>query len=240
MATQTTQTQRPDTVLGRFFVSVLKIFFWLFLSLILSIIIEWIGMSAYWPDEGINHSQNMLKVELNYVNNDFKRSLISDNPGAMAQSYSETFLKYSFEKSGIKKTLEWAFGSQTSGKWLVSTVREIIRSIADYVVAAITIIQLFAVRLAILVLALPAFLLFGIVGFIDGLVRRDLRRWGAGRESAFLYHNAKRTILPLLSMPWIVYLAMPNTIHPNYVILPFAILFAVAVSITAGSFKKYL
>lgn len=238
--TSTTQTQRPDTVLGRFFVFILKVIFWLFISLITSIIIEWVGMTAYWPDEGINHSQDMLKVELGYVNNDFKKSLVTDNPGQMAQTYSETFLKYTFEKSGIKSMLEWSFGSQTSGKWLVTTTQDLIRGFADYIVAAITIIQLFAVRLSILVLALPAFALFGVVGMIDGLVQRDLRRWGAGRESAFLYHNAKRTILPFLSMPWIVYLAMPETIHPNYVILPFAICFAIAVSITASSFKKYL
>ena len=182
----------------------------------------------------------MLKTEINYVNNDFKKSLLSDNPGEMAKNYSETFLKYTFHKSGLESLLEWAFDSNPSGKWLIIHIKSTIRSLADYIVAAITIIQLFAVRLSILVLAIPAFLLFGAVGLVDGLVQRDLRRWGAGRESAFLYHNAKRTILPFLSMPWIVYLAMPNTIHPNYVILPFAIFFGISISITASSFKKYL
>jgi len=239
MATETTQ-QRPETLLGRILVAILKIFFWLFLSLIMSIIIEWVGMTMYWQDEGINHSQNMLQTELNYVNNDFKKSLISDNPGQMAKSYSENFLKYTFHKSGLESLLEWAFQSNSSGKWVISKTRSTIREMADFIVAAITIIQLFAVRLAILVLAIPAFLLFGAVGLVDGLVQRDLRRWGAGRESAFLYHNAKRTILPFLSMPWIVYLAMPNTIHPNFVILPFAVLFGMAIAITSGSFKKYL
>jgi len=236
----TAQNQRPETLLGRILVTLLKIFFWLFLSLIMSIIIEWVGMTMYWQDEGITHSQNMLQTEINYVNNDFKQSLISDNPGMMAESYSDTFLKYTFQKSGIEGMLEWAFNSNPSGKWLIGATKSMIRSLADYIVAAITIIQLFAVRLSILVLAIPAFILFGAVGLVDGLAQRDLRRWGAGRESAFIYHNAKRTILPFLSMPWIVYLAMPNTIHPNYVILPFAIFFGIAISVTASSFKKYL
>ncbi len=239
-ANSTAQPQKPTTVLGRAFVLVAKMLFWLFLSLFMSIIVEWVGMTYYWPDEGISHSQEMLKTEIGYVNNDFRRSLVTDNPGEMANAYSETFLKYTFHKSGVESTLEWAFGSQPSGKWLIDFVRETIRAMADYIVAAITIIQLFAVRLSILVLALPAFLIFGMVALIDGLAQRDLRRWQAGRESAYLYHNAKRTILPLLSLPWIVYLAMPNTIHPNYVILPFAILFGLAINITARSFKKYL
>ncbi len=241
MASSTTaQNQRPDTLLGKISVLCLKILFWLVLSLILSIIIEWVGMTAYWPEEGVQHSQNMLQTEINYVNEDFKKSLISDSPGRMANNYSETFLNYSFKKSGIEDMLQWAFNSQSSGKWLINFIKEGIRSIADYIIAAITIIQLFAVRLAILVLAIPAFILSGIVGLVDGLVQRDKRRWGAGRESAFLYHNAKRTIGPFLAMPWIVYLAMPNTVHPNLVILPFAILFGIAISITARSFKKYL
>jgi len=40
----------------------------------------------------------------------------------------------------------------------------------------------FAVRVAILTLAMPVLLLFSLVALVDGLVQRDLRRWGGGRE----------------------------------------------------------
>ena len=59
-----------------------------------------------------------------------------------------------------------------------------------------TVTQVFAVRMAVLTLAMPVFLLFGLVGVTDGLVQRDLRRWGGGRESSFVYHHAKRFIMP--------------------------------------------
>jgi len=71
-------------------------------------------------------------------------------------------------------------------------------------------------------------------------VRRDLRRWGGGRESSFVYHYAKQSVLHLVALAWVVYLALPFSLHPSLVVLPFAALFAVSVSIMAGTFKKYL
>jgi hypothetical protein len=38
----------------------------------------------------------------------------------------------------------------------------------------------------------------------------------------------------------VVYLALPFSLHPTFVILPFATLFALSVTVTASSFKKYL
>jgi integrating conjugative element membrane protein (TIGR03747 family) len=72
------------------------------------------------------------------------------------------------------------------------------------------------------------------------LVKRDLRRWGGGRESSFVYHWAKCSALPLLVLTWVVYLALPFSLHPGFVVLPFAILFALSVELTASTFKKYL
>ena len=93
---------------------------------------------------------------------------------------------------------------------------------------------------AILVLALPVFALFSLVAIVDGLVKRDLRRWGGGRESSFVYHWAKRSALPLLVLTWVIYLALPFSLHPTFIVLPFAMLFALSVAVTASTFKKYI
>jgi hypothetical protein len=39
---------------------------------------------------------------------------------------------------------------------------------------------------------------------------------------------------------WVVYLSLPVSLHPNVVILPFAVLFALALGVSAGTFKKTL
>ena len=88
--------------------------------------------------------------------------------------------------------------------------------------------------------ATPVFQLFSLVALVDGLVRRDLRRWGGGRESSFVYHYAKKAAVPLMVLTWVVYLSLPFSLHPAFIVLPFAMLFALAVTVTASTFKKYL
>tara|TARA_R100001530_G_C4190566_1_gene122040 strand:- start:139 stop:528 length:390 start_codon:yes stop_codon:yes gene_type:complete len=119
-------------------------------------------------------------------------------------------------------------------------LHQLYQPLARFILAALQITQVFALRLAILLLATPVFLLFGVMALVDGLVRRDLRRWGGGRESSFVYHWSKRSALPLLVTAWIIYLALPFSLHPSWVILPFATLFALSIAITASAFKKYL
>ena len=95
-------------------------------------------------------------------------------------------------------------------------------------------------RLAVLTLPTPVFVLFTLVALADVFVQRDPGRWGGERENSFVYHWAKRSALPPLVVSWEVYLALPFSLHPTFVILPFAMLFALSVAVTASSFKKYL
>ncbi|MCB1873570.1 MAG: DUF4400 domain-containing protein, partial [Gammaproteobacteria bacterium] len=39
---------------------------------------------------------------------------------------------------------------------------------------------------------------------------------------------------------WVVYLALPFSAHPSFIVLPFAGMFALSVAVTASTFKKYL
>jgi len=42
------------------------------------------------------------------------------------------------------------------------------------------------------------------------------------------------------STGWVIYLALRFSLHPSFVVLPFATLFALSVAVTASTFKKYL
>lgn len=109
-----------------------------------------------------------------------------------------------------------------------------------YLIAAAFTTLTFLGRLLILLLTLPLMLTAVFVGLVDGLVRRDVRRFGAGRESGFVYHRAKAALMPLAVLPWVLYLAMPISAHPLLILLPSAALLGLAVALTASSFKKYL
>lgn len=95
-------------------------------------------------------------------------------------------------------------------------------------------------QLAILLQALPLFALTITIGLIDGLVRRDLRRFGAGHESGFVYHHARRMISSSLIATGLVWLAVPIFLEPEYVLIPGAILIGLTASVAFGAFKKHL
>lgn len=96
------------------------------------------------------------------------------------------------------------------------------------------------VRLTILVLSLPLFVLVVFVTLVEGLRHRDLRRFGAGHESSFVCHRAKKLVKPAAIVPVMVYLAWPTAIWPSLLLLPAAILLGTAVTVTTASFRKYI
>ena len=214
---------------------------WLLLSLIFSIIVEWAGMVLWWPEEGLDHSRRMLAAEMGYLDAEFRRSVVTSDPARYARTVADKTYYALFEFTRIVDALDWLSRPPAAGEeGLRPKLHRLYRPIADFVVAAMQITQVFSVRLAILTLATPVFVLFTLVALVDGFVQRDLRRWGGGRESSFVYHWAKRSALPLLVLSWVVYLALPFSLHPTFVILPFATLFSLSVAVTASSFKKYL
>lgn len=208
-------------------------------SLLLSLILEWIGLSFFWFDEGWKHSLGMFNRELGWLSDNFKQSLIFQQPGKTVTFILEYIYEFLFVKSGfIEFTQQAVINSQQGG--LIGTASSLYLSIENYVLATIYSILTFVVRLFVLILSIPLFLLAVIVGGTDGLMRRDLRKFGAGRESSFIYHRAKRMIFPLLVAPWFIYLAFPVSIHPVLVLIPCAIALGLAVLITTATFKKYL
>ena len=214
---------------------------WLLLSLLLSILLEWTGMVLWWPDEGLNHSRDMLAGEIGYLQADFGRSLMSSDPAVFTKTVADKTYAVLFEATRLADFITWVGAPAKLGEvGLRAWLHGFFRPIAEYVLAAMQMTQVFSVRLTILVLALPVFLLFSLVALVDGLVKRDLRRWGGGRESSFVYHWAKRSALPLLVLTWVIYLALPFSPHPSVVVLPFATLFALGVAVAASTFKKYL
>lgn len=64
--------------------------------------------------------------------------------------------------------------------------------------------------MVILTLTIPLF----VMAAFNGLVRRYLRKYGSSRESSYLYHKARGTIIPLTIAPRTVYLAITISISP--------------------------
>lgn len=213
-------------------------------SLVISILIEWIGLYFYWPEQGWHHAQGMLNNELQWIDDGYAQSLIVEQPGRTAKELTGLAYEWLFEKSGLIDWINYSAaqsrmnGQQSDG--FARLIGMMYIYVEDYGLAAVYTLLTFLTRLLILTLTTPLFLMATFTGVVDGLVRRDLRRFGAGRESGFIYHRAKMMVVPLAVAPWIIYLALPVSVSPVLVLLPCAAALGVVVSVTVGSFKKYL
>jgi len=230
-----------EGLLSKSLTAIAKIIQWLLLSLLFSILIEWAGMVLWWPDEGLEHSRTMLAKEISYLDTDFRRSVVTSDPARFAKRFADNTYHYLFEVTRFVDFIRWVSPPPAMNEQgLRVTLHKIYHPMAGFVIAMMQVTQVFSVRMAILTLAMPIFLLFSLVALVDGLVQRDLRRWGGGKESSFVYHYAKKAALPLVVITWVVYLALPFSLHPSFIVLPFAAMFALTVTVTASTFKKYL
>ncbi|WP_454847808.1 TIGR03747 family integrating conjugative element membrane protein [Pseudomonas veronii] len=213
-------------------------------SLFLSIVIECVGMHLFWADQGWRHAQGMLDYELTQLSQHFTRSAVVQEPGQTASWLVETAYQWVFVKSGL---IDWmrdasakaSSPSQGTGRDFRFYLSQVYVYLENDLIASAYTLLVFLVRLLVLVHhpTIP-----------DGSFRRT-GRWPsaaghqalcAGRESGFVYHRAKASLMPLAVMPWVLYLTLPVSAHPLLILVPCAILLGAATDLAAGSFKKYL
>lgn len=214
-------------------------------SLFLCIVIKCVGLHFFWPEEGWHHAQNMLNHELALMSESFTRSVLVQEPGRSTRHLVELAYDWLFVKSRL---LDWIrdaaaqsrAGAQSQAHDFHHYLGLIYVHVESYVIASAYTVLVFLVRLLVLTLTLPLFLMAAFTGLVDGLVRRDVRGFGAGRESGFVYHRARASLMPLAVLPWVTYLALPISVHPLLILLPSAVLLGVAVCIASATFKKYL
>ncbi|EID4215339.1 TIGR03747 family integrating conjugative element membrane protein, partial [Salmonella enterica] len=190
----------------------------------LAIALEWLGDAFFWRNTCASHSEQILQATWQWWRS---------SAGAPVWLVEDLALVSGKLQQGIA-TLIASLNGQ-SGLFWTETVTTVIRCA---LLSASNTTLTFLLRLAILLQALPLFVLTITIGLIDGLVRRDLRRFGAGHESGFVYHHARRMIGSSLAAAGMAWLVLPFVLVPEYILVPGVIVIGVVVSITIGTFKK--
>ncbi|SMG57021.1 DUF4400 domain-containing protein [Cedecea sp. NFIX57] len=98
----------------------------------------------------------------------------------------------------------------------------------------------FMQRLTWLVAMLPLLCLCAVTGLTEGLVQRDLRRFGSGLESFFMHHYVIRSGNSVTTTLWVLYLAQPIFAPVMLILLPAALWVGITLWMAAGSFKRWL
>ncbi|WP_157823681.1 MULTISPECIES: DUF4400 domain-containing protein [Pseudoalteromonas] len=208
-------------------------------TMIISILVEWsllyycddgpdsniCQFTDFKPEMGADHSKIMLNQEAKYINTHFKESIVGSTPIKLAGSSIRWFESNIFKPLGIDG-LKSQSPSARGDAW-------------DYLISAYTIVKVVLLRLCVLLLSLPAYLLFAVVGIVTGLVERDLRKFGAGRESTDKYELSMKLIAPSIILCFVLYLSWPTSINPALIVVPFSALFGYSLHLTASNYKKY-
>ncbi|EBZ5774157.1 TIGR03747 family integrating conjugative element membrane protein [Salmonella enterica subsp. enterica serovar Redlands] len=200
-------------------------------SLFFSLVVEWLGIAFLWPELGAEHSHLIMNAELSWFAENVTRSLLMTDPAGKLDIILHQTWQWMFIDTGFIPWLE-KLRNKPDNAW--------IHWINTYIQASVWIIMTFVLRVFILLLTAPLFILAVLVGMVDGLVRRDIRRFGCGYESGFIYHHAKRSVIPVFFLAWIIYLSLPFSVNPCFVLLPAALFCGLTVSIMFGLFKKYM
>ncbi|HEN3613543.1 TIGR03747 family integrating conjugative element membrane protein [Yersinia bercovieri] len=240
---QAVPPKQPGLFITLFWLLPWKIIGILLASLLVSLLIEYAGMTFIWVGEGAEHSRQVMLTESGYLSAGFTRSLMLSEPVTFISHWVQQGYQWVFVDSGFIGWLNDArqvHGSQGAVETLNRVGSWLAMALWDYLQATVYVTVIFAIRVAILVLSVPLFIMVSITGIVDGLVRRDLRRYGAGYESSFVYHHAKRYVKPAMYGPCMLYLAWPTAVWPNLLLLPSAVMLGVVLSIVTGAFKKYL
>jgi len=212
----------------------------LLLAWLIAVAIEWGGMMVIWPEEGSTHSERMLKQELGYLNDDFATSITGSSPALAAFDAAIIVKFFVFEWTNLIHFYDWLKNAPVDASSIRLSIARVAWTVSDYFQALMNTTLIFAVRVTVATLSMPAFLLIGTAALIDGLVQRELRIYGGGIERAMVYHHVKPWIKPAIMSTWFFYLGIPFSIHPNLIFVPAMIVFGMAIFLTSALFKKHL
>ena len=212
----------------------------LVLAWVFSIVIEWIGILFFWPELGSAHSAQMLVTELGFLSRDFAVGVLNSSAYTVAVWISAQLYHWLFEWTHFLDIVAWAMSPPHDAGAVRSGLAVLVQLVSEYLTSAVNTTQVFGVRLAVALLTTPVFILIGVAALVDGLVERDLRRYGGGNESSFIYHKVKPWMKPAVLGAWFIYLGLPVSVHPNWIFVPAATMYGLAVYLTTSTFKKYL
>ena len=161
------------------------------------------------------------------------------SPGHFISLVIEQVFDWVMIKTGLLELTQTA-QIKAQGKGSSAFIASIYVVAEDFILASVFIVMTFIIRFSILVLSIPLFIMAALTAIVDGLIRRDIRKFGAGRESSFIYHRAKKLIVPMIIAPWFLYLSAPIAVYPQLILIPCAISLGIAILVTITTFKKYL
>ena len=215
---------------------IFKAMLWFLLCVLFGIVLEWFIMTKYYPEQGAYRSLRLLEAELSYLSNTqlvtthYGNTLISKLLSAQQHTYlfvTDT-LKMEAALTGLSDLRFIQHGFNRMG----------LLDPHIYAVSMLNMINVITLKVVVILLSLPIFLILMIWAINAGLVQRAIRKYQVRNESSWIFHHAKRIKFWSIVLPVIVYLTWPNELSPLLIFGPCAIAYGASWFVMASKFKK--
>jgi integrating conjugative element membrane protein (TIGR03747 family) len=205
---------------------------WFVIIALLVLIIDLFCVFVLWSPEGISQLEQTLHQELAILG--LSQSNVDFLAGVATSLYNTVFVSTGID--GMMRHAATLPPSSTRN----STEIEFVETLRPAIETAMLGLQLFALRLGVILLTLPLFAIVFLTAVSDGFLSWYLRRTGGERESGFIYHRAKRGLAWSIVGLWVVYLLPPIAMDPRYILPPFLLIAGIATRLQISFFKKFL
>lgn len=105
---------------------------------------------------------------------------------------------------------------------------------------ALLVTQLIVLRMQLFAFGTTAMIAASFMGLVDGLVKRDLRKFHNARESTLLFHCSKAWVSRIFFTGYFIFIIMPYPIDLSFWMMMLSGFIGVGVYLTTQQFKKYL
>ncbi len=208
----------------------------LIVAALISILIEWIGMHLWWPDQP-DHAKQMLTAELHFLDQDIETSVFGLAPALIIKTAVSSAWHITFHSSFVITIQQWI---HTPSRFsAANTFKKVLAATHHHTAAAGWIVLTLVLRATLFLLSMPLFFLCGFLGAIDGLIERELRRAEGDVEHSKLFSLFHSHLGLSFIMAWVIYLGWPFPISPTWPLTFFAVTFGAVVYGATATYKKF-
>lgn len=240
MPTATSRKPETQNPIASMIAMVLKTIGTLVLSVVLGVVIELLGMGHTWEP----HVGTRL-TERTAIEHRLLLTQVGPHPMRTFDQLHSVYLSWldsmaDFHDSRKLRSPARASRQSSNRTPLAKSVAKVALTLDYYAAIAVEFVRATTFRLTALSVGIAVAAILATVGLVDGLVRRDVRRWSGGRESSWVYNASRRLIGPVVFAYSVVLVVWPWVLHIGWIIATFSSIFTVLLSIAGYRFKKYL
>ena len=134
----------------------------------------------------------------------------------------------------LPSSLAWAFPINAM------PVEKLIHGGTNAWITCLLVTQFFIERLQFFVAGFGVIVVFVLLGFVDGLVKRDIRKFNNDRESTLFFHRSKTLLTTIFFTEYFLFIVTPINIDLSFCLILIAIGTGCLVQVSTRQFKKYL